>query len=107
MSNLLKYALGLPPKQNGVGGLPRTGTVTVGAQSYLTLSYSRALAATDLTYTVEVSGDMATWSSGTNATATVSTTNNADGTTQTVVVRDLTAKSSTARRFLRLKISQP
>ena len=107
MSNLLKYALGLNPKQNGVGSLPRTGSTTVGSQSYLSLTYTRSLAATDLTYTVEVSGDMATWSSGANATATVSTTNSADGTTQTVVVRDLTAQSGTAKRFLHLKVSQP
>ncbi len=107
MSNLLKYALGLNPKQNGVGSLPRTGSTIVGSQSYLSLTYVRSLAATDLTYTVEVSGDMATWSSGANATATVSTTNSADGTMQTVVVRDLTAQSGAAKRFLHLKITQP
>ncbi len=106
LSNLLKYALGLNPKLSGVGNLPRTGTATVGTQSYLSLTYTRSLAATDLTCTVEVSGDLVAWSSGANATETVSTTNNADGQTQTVVVRDLTAQSAAARRFLRLRVAQ-
>ena len=87
--------------------MPTAGSVTVGAQNYLSLTYTRALSATDLTFAAEVSGDLGTWTSGANATATVSTTNSADGTKQTVVVRDLTAQSTTAKRFIRLKVSQP
>ena len=45
--------------------------------------------------------------SGANALATVSTTNNADGTTRTVVVRDLTAMTGTNARFIRLEITRP
>ena len=107
ISNLLKYALGLAPKLNGVAGLPRAGTVGVGTQSYLCLSYTRALAASELVYSVEASADLLTWSAGSDVTATVSTTPSADGTTQSVTVRDLTAQSTSTRRFLRLKVSQP
>ena len=107
LSNLLKYALGLPPKQSGAGGLPRVGRVAVGAQSFLSLTYTRALAATDVSLTVEVSGDLVAWAAGANATATVSVSEDAGGATQTVVARDLTAQSTAPRRFIRLKVSQP
>ena len=107
ISNLLKYALGLNPKVNGVASLPTPGTTSTGGKNYLTLTYTRLVAATDLTYTVEVSGDLATWTSGASSTAVVSTVNNTDGKTQTVVVRDLTAQTGTARRFLHLKVTQP
>ncbi len=106
ISNLLKYALGLNPKTSGVAGLPQVSTTRVGGQNYLTLTYTKVLAATDLTYTVEAGDDLQTWSSGTDTTAVVSTTNNADGQTQTVVVRDLTATSAN-KRFLHLKVTSP
>ena len=105
--NLLKYALNLPPKVSGVAGLPTVSNTATGGNSYLTLTYTKVIAATDITYTVEVSGDLATWSSGSGNTVAVSTTNNPDGKTQTVVVRDATAESSTAKRFAHLKITSP
>ena len=105
--NLAKYALGLAPKANGTNGLPTVGFTAAGSSNFLTLTYSRSLAATDVTYVVEVSGDLQTWSSGANETATVSTSNNAAGTMQTVVQRDLTPTSSAGQRFIRLRLSQP
>ena len=55
----------------------------------------------------QVSGDLSAWASGADALATVSTTNNTDGTTRTVVVRDLTAMTGTNARFIRLEITRP
>lgn len=107
ISNLLKYALGLNPKANGTAGLP-TATITAsGGSNYLSLRYTKVIAASDLTYTVEISGDQQTWSSGSGYTTTILTVNNADGITQTVYQRDLTPVGSTAARFIRLKVSQP
>lgn len=106
ISNLMKYALNLNPKVNGAAGLPKVSMTTTGGQIYLTLTYTKVLAATDLTYTPEVSGDLQAWAAG-SSLVTVSATNNADGTTQTVVVRDATAASGTGRRFIHLKVTQP
>ena len=80
--------------------------MTAGA-TFLTLTYKKSLAASDVTCTVEVSGDLQTWSSGASATATVSASNNAAGTMQTIVQRDLTPTTSAGRRFIRLRITQP
>lgn len=105
--NLMKYALGLNPKTNGTAGLPSMTTARgVGVATYLALKYTKVLSASDVTYTVEVSGDLQTWSSGTGATAVASTTNNSDGTTQTIVQRDLKTIGSTPARFIRLRVSR-
>ena len=105
--NLLEYALGLNPRAAGVSGLPTSGVSTVNGSRYLTLTYTQVIAATDIVYTPQVSGDLATWSAGTGNVVAVSTTNNADGATQTVVVRDATALGSGARRFMRLLVTRP
>ena len=104
--NLMKYALGLNPKSDGSGALPKVSFMAVGEAKFLTLTYNRSLAASDVTYTVEVSGDLQTWSAGANATATVSTTTDSTGAMQMVVQRDLTPTSSAGRRFIRLRINQ-
>lgn len=102
--NLLEYALNLNPRSAGVAGLPAVGTTTVGGSRYLTLAYTRVIAATDITYVPQVSGDLIAWSS---AVTTVSVTNNADGVTQTVVVRDSTPTTGAGARFLRLMVTRP
>ena len=107
ISNLMKYALGLAPKVNGVGGLPTVSFTTAGGSRFLTLTYNKSLAASDVSFAVEVSGDLQAWSSGMNYTTTVSATSNAAGTMQTVVERDLTPTSGVGRRFIRLRINQP
>ena len=107
IANLLKYALGLSPKVPGAGGLPTVSTVTISGQNYLLLTYTRALAAVDVTGTVEASGDLATWSSGSGSTTPVTVVNNPDGKTQTVTVRDNVSEGSTSKRFLRLRVALP
>ena len=107
ITNLMKYALNLKPKVNGVAGLPTESMTASGGQKYLALTYTSVIADTDITYAVEVSSDLQTWNSGAGYTATVSTTTNSGNTTQTVVVRDLTAVSSTSPRFIRLKVIKP
>ena len=104
ISNLMKYALNLNPKTNGIAGLPIGSVALIGGSNYLTLSYTKVISASDITYLVQVSGDLQSWSS---ATSPVSLTNNLDGTTQTVVVKDLIPTSTANKRFIRLKISKP
>ncbi len=65
------------------------------------------IADTDITYVPQVSGDLTAWNSGASYVATVSTTNNADGLTQTVVVRDLTPFTGAEERFIRLAVTMP
>ncbi len=107
ISNLLKYALHLAPKLNGTAGLPVVSSVSTGGQAYLALTYTRLLTATDLTYTVETSGNLSAWASGSGSTAAVSAANNPDGQTQTIVVRDLVPESTAGKRFLHLKVTSP
>ncbi len=107
ISNLMKYALGLNPKINGTNALPTISYTAVGSSKFLTLTYNKWLASSDIVYAVEVSGELYAWSSGASYTTTVSTTNNAAGTMQTVVQRDLTPISSATQRFIRLKITRP
>lgn len=107
ISNLLEYALNLDPKAANVTGLPTSSLSTVSGAQYLTLTYTQVKAAADITYVPQVSGDLATWNSGASYTTLVSTTNNADGVTQTVVVRDLTAATAANQRFIRLQVTRP
>ena len=105
--NLLEYALNLDPKKPGTLGTPTVGQTTVSGQQFLTLTYTRVLSATGITYSPQVSGDLGTWNGGTGYTVAVSTTNNADGVTQTVVVRDTVPTTGANRRFARLAVSRP
>lgn len=60
VSNLLKYAFGLEPfAAPPAGGMPVVGL----SGGNLTVTYNKALTATDVNYTVEWSSGMGTWSS--------------------------------------------
>lgn len=103
MGNLLKYALGLDPTQvNATAGAPVIGT----ANGALTLTFTRPPGLPDITYLVEVSGDLQVWNSGAGFTQIVSSTL-LDPQHEQVVVRDLTPISGAARRFIRLRVTQP
>lgn len=59
LTNLLKYALGLPPKTAAAAGLPETSRVG----SDWTFTYQRPSDRSDLTYAVEYSTNLTTWTS--------------------------------------------
>ena len=96
-SNLMAYAMGLPPK----------GPISTNQPYYriengnFTLTYTRANAATDVSLTVEQSNDLKTWQSGTNYVEQVSATN--DGTFQQVTVRITSPAANVPIDFLRLE----
>ena len=99
--NLLKYAYGLTPGDNASTLAPQAGWVG----NTLTLQYRRVAAATDISYEVEVSSDLRTWTSGTGVTEEVTSSVLQPG-VDLVTVRDLQAAGAFPHRFLRLRVSR-
>jgi hypothetical protein len=101
VANLIKYALGLDPHTpvslDALGGVSLQQN---GGQSYLTLTVNRAAKAPDVTYAVQVSNDLLTWSSESTNTVTL-----VDSPTQ-LMVRDA-LPATLPGRFMRLVISDP
>ena len=101
LPNLIKYALGLNPFTPTIPDQVILGNLqTFGGQEYLTLTVNRTERLPDVSYIVQVSGDLTTWASGTPNTVTLS-----DSNTQ-LVVRDATPVGPSPR-FMRLAISNP
>jgi len=107
ISNLMKYALNKGTYTNCASGMPLAKPMSIGNSSYLTLTYTEVLSASDIIYTVEVSGDLQTWGSGDGHTALVSATNNTDGVTRSVMIQDTTPITNSLLRFMRLKVTRP
>jgi hypothetical protein len=106
--NLIKYALNLDPLSNGTAGLPVEGMVTTGSGTYLSLTYTQVIAATDITYTVQVSTDLQNWFSGPGYTSTLSVTPNGDGVTESVSVQAATpAGPGNPVEYIRLQVTKP
>ena len=97
IDNLLKYARGLNPLAPAVN--PATETTSGG---YLTLTVPKNPKATDLTYTVQVNGDL-TDAAGWTSTGT---TTILQSTSSLLEVRDNTPVSGTTKRFIRLQVSR-
>ena len=101
VANLIKYALGLDPFTPAPAAALPAGSLTEDPnQRYPTLTVNRTAQAADISYVVQVSGDLRNWFSGPAYTTTL-----ADTPTQ-LVVRDNTPVGSTPR-FMRLAISSP
>ena len=98
VSNLLAYAFNANPWTSAVLSLPTSQIVN----GYLTVSFTRRKAPTDLTYTVEVSGTLGGWDSGTAYTTEISATT-IDAANEQVAVRDNTPTSA-GKRFIRVKV---
>jgi len=73
---------------------------TIGASSYLRLTVTRNPAATDVTFSIEVTGTIGDPLSWTTNGTTVET-----NTSTTLTTRDNTATSAAAQRSIRLKIT--
>ena len=100
---LLEYALGLDPLQAETKS-PVSGSLE---GNFLALTYTKIKAATDLTCTAEVAGNVTgPWFSGSNDVD--QTWQVGDSlTTQTIVARDKTPVPNATSRFMRLKVTQP
>jgi hypothetical protein len=100
--NLIKYALGLDPYTPASASQLPTGSIQPDSgQSYLTLTANPVAQAPDVTYAVEVSGDLQTWTSGPPFTVTLTNT-----ATQ-LIVRDNIPFGSAIMRFIHLRVSDP
>ena len=94
LDNLIEYALGLPPKAHA------TSTVqTIDINGYLAIAAGQNPAATDITWSAEVSGTLDAWTP-----ATIIEDNDPPATFE---ARDTVLKSAADKRFIRLKISRP
>ena len=99
LSNFARYAFDLAPR--GPVAAPTTlGTVSTGGQTYLTLSFERRASATGLSYTVEASTDLVTWTPVPGLTYTA-------GTPASITAQDTVAVGSATRRFLRVRLAAP
>jgi hypothetical protein len=100
--NLMKYALGLNPTTLvSTAQLPVLIIQSDGGQDYLALSVHRAADPPDVTYNVQVSGDLQNWESGPPFTVTLTNI------PSELDVRDNTPVSSAADRFIRLQVTNP
>lgn len=96
---LIGYAFGVNPLAPDRSQLPQAGV----QNSFLQISYPKWTDTGDLTYIVEVSGDLQTWYSGPGYTRQVSVTP-IDATREQVTEGDLISSGSASRRFMRVKI---
>jgi hypothetical protein len=100
LSNLMEYALGLLPKDATAASRPYASIVG----GYLTLTYTRAKAATDVSLVVEQSNDLVNWQSSSNQMRQLSLTD--QGATQLITVQAATPVSSNASSFVRLRVAR-
>jgi subtilisin-like proprotein convertase family protein len=113
LANLMEYALGLDPTTANVAGLPSVTIKNYGGTNYLSIMFHRSSLATDITYIVQVSGDMVTWtdvatSAGgavTSGTGFVAETGSAPD--FIVEARDTVPYNGATARFIRLKVTMP
>jgi hypothetical protein len=113
--NLSEYALGLDPTEATSAGLPVVTVKNYNGTNYLSMTFVRSSVATDLTYLVQGSNDLATWTNLASSVAGGATsgsgfvTETGSAPDFTVEVRDtvpFNAVSGT-KRFLRLKVTSP
>ncbi|MEA3187937.1 MAG: hypothetical protein QOD99_1767 [Chthoniobacter sp.] len=104
VSNLNEFGLGMNPSVASMQGLSAIATQSVGGENRLALTYNVPVGATGVNRIVEVSDNLATWSSGAGATEVTSdTTTNG---IRTVTVRDLAGTASSSHRFIRFRATR-
>jgi hypothetical protein len=107
LSDLLKYW----KTQN----TPVLSVQTNGNVNYFGISFKRRVGVSNVTHTVELSDDLATWLPGSSYSATnvngntpLTTEVSRTGTnTETIIVRENVPSDATPNRFLRVKVSSP
>jgi hypothetical protein len=95
LANLQRYAFGLPAR-GPVGPTVAQTTTVEGGATYSAVRFNTVAAGDDITYTVEASGDLATWTPVKTFAAT---------TAGTQTVRDTVPVTGATRRFVRVKVT--
>ena len=105
LSNLMEYALATDPLKTNTGPAVGTRSLTVNGTTanYLTLTFNRRVAATDITLAVQYSSDLFTWAS---TAVLVTSVPSSDGTTSEIW-RAPTPLGTAARDFLRVRVTAP
>lgn len=112
VSNLMEYALGA---QAGVAANTFMPVIAYAGDS-MSITFSRPITVTDLTYTVQVSSDLVNWVDGStygpagdsvNTAATSQISRSVSNGFEVITVRDNVPTSSAARRFIRLAVMAP
>ncbi len=89
---------------NGLENRLSSGITTAVGQNYLHLTYTRPEPAPDsITYLVEVSPTLASWTSS----GTVEVSNTVTGNIRTITIRSSAPITPGTREFLHLKVSKP
>jgi len=101
--NLVEYAVNSNPLQGTQTNWPAAGVVTAAGQSYYALTFRRWKHSVDILYTPEISGDAQSWTPLTVPHGPAA--DNGDG-TETVTFRSSTPRSTTAREFVRLRVTE-
>lgn len=106
--NLLEYAFNSHPLVDGSNPLPTESMIQNSGNSYLALTYTQLNNDPNLTYTVQVTGDLTLqtdqWHSGPSYTTVVSQQTN--GNTIQMTVRDNTSMSQASKRFIRVQVNE-
>ena len=103
--NLMEYALGTDPRSGTPApALPTVGSISVGADHFLTLTWQRPLRILDLSYTPGFSFDLITWSQASVMAAPALPVG--DG-LENVTYRGEEPAVSRARGFCQLQVSRP
>src|ERR1035441_7912208 len=100
LSNLMEYALGLPPKDSTAANRPYASIAT----GHLTLTYTRAKAAIDVSLVVEQSNDLVNWQSGLGYVQQVSCVD--EGAIQRITVQLTSPVAGASGAFLRLRVTR-
>ena len=85
ISNYLEFLFGSKPNLASDAPAPTTGLTRIGENDYLTITFRRNMDAEGL-LELELSGDLATWSSSPDLFETLSITDNGDN-TSTITIR--------------------
>jgi hypothetical protein len=118
ITNLGEYGLGSDPKQSTTASPGATlGLVQQSGLTYMTLTFTRPLTASDLTYTVQISNDLAGWQDGSRygpsgnqptTSYTIELSRTTVGGQETISIRDaLPMGTGGSPRFMRLKMELP
>ncbi len=102
ISNYLEFLFGSKPNLASDAPAPSTGITRVGNNDYLTITFRKNLAA-DGQLNVEVSEDLATWSSSPALFQTLSSTDNGDGTATVTLRLAGPVETLTRNVFLRMR----
>jgi hypothetical protein len=100
MSNLAEYAFGLNPKLAEGGPKATCGIVNDSGASYLALTFACRHKALDLTYTVEATSDLATW---TPVATQIGPTVDLGGGVDQVTIRDSQPYQASVPRYMHVR----